>query len=77
MRIDPVDVTFTEAKVKHVQDPHDDVLMVTLTLIGLNVHRILVNNGNSVNVLYKHALDKIEIESLKVRPVYTTLSGFT
>lgn len=60
MRISLVDVTFIEAEVRHVWHPNNNVLVVTLTLVGLNVHRILVHKDSSVNVLYKDAFNKME-----------------
>lgn len=50
--------------------------MVTLTLAGLNVHRILVDGMSSVNVLYKNKLDKLRIGSLELKPVHIPLFGF-
>lgn len=55
----PLDLTFTEDGDRHIRRPHDDALVVTLTLARLNVHQIPIDNESLVNVLYKQALDKI------------------
>lgn len=76
-KFDSLYLTFTEDKAKHICRSHDDTLMVTMTLEGLKVYQILVDNGSLVNVLYKQALDKMKIGSLVVRLVNTPLSRFT
>lgn len=76
-KIDPLDRTFVDGKARHNRHPHYDTLVITSTLASLNMHRILVDNKSSMNLLYKQALDKIEIDSLAVRPVNTLISGFT
>lgn len=46
MKMDLIDVTCIKDKVRNMQQPHDDALVVVLTLVGLNVYRILVDNGS-------------------------------
>lgn len=58
---------FTDAEAKKIHCPHDDTLVVTLTLLGLNMHQILIDNGRLMNTLYKQTLDKMEIDNLTVR----------
>ena len=45
-------ITFTEQDAKGVQASHNDVVVVTTNITDYNVHRIFINNGSSVDVLY-------------------------
>lgn len=36
-----VDITFTEDDARHVHHPHNDALVVTISISGMNVHRVL------------------------------------
>ena len=53
-------VSFSEEDVHSVHFPHKDALVVTIHVGGCKVSKILVNRGNSVNILYGHALDRME-----------------
>ena len=44
-------ITFTEEDARHVHHPHNDALVVKVLIGGTNVHRCLVDNGSSVNIL--------------------------
>lgn len=44
-------ITFTKEDVKGVHHLHSDALVITISIKGLNVHRIPADNGSSVNLL--------------------------
>lgn len=46
-------------------------------LANYEVARIFVNSGSFVNVLFKEAMDQMELGEYKVEPVVTALFGFT
>ena len=35
-----------------VKQPHNDPMVITLTIKGFNTKRILVDNGSSANIIY-------------------------
>lgn len=72
-----LDLTFTDIEARHVCCPYDEAMVVILTLVGLNVYWILVDNGSLVKALYKQALDKMEVKNLEIKPISTPLSEFT
>ncbi|XP_059431557.1 uncharacterized protein LOC132165069 [Corylus avellana] len=52
-------------------------LVVTLTVANHNVHRILVDNGSSANILYWSAFRKLNLGQEKIIPTSCPLMGFT
>jgi hypothetical protein len=70
-------VTFSSRDEEGVFYPHDDALVVTLLIGNFNIHRVLVDNGSSADILFLPAFKKMEIEQKRVVPAPTPLVGFT
>ena len=49
------DVFFSEEDARGVKQPHDDPLVIMLTIEGFNTRRILVDNGSSTDIIYLFA----------------------
>ena len=45
-------IGFSEDDARHLYHSHDDTLVVSLRVGDYNVHRMLVDNGSSVDILY-------------------------
>lgn len=45
-------ITFTEEDAVSMQHPHSDVVVVTLNIDNYDVHRILVDSENAVDIQY-------------------------
>ena len=61
-RVENVAITFTEEEADRVLHPHKDALVVSLKITNNLVHRILIDNGSSTDVIFKSALDKMNLE---------------
>ena len=46
------DITFSERDAHHVRHPHCDVLVIKAMIANNNIHRMLVDNGSFVDILY-------------------------
>ena len=46
------DMSFNEADVRGVKQPHNDPLVIMLNIEGFNTKRILVDNGSSADIIY-------------------------
>ncbi|GAV73961.1 LOW QUALITY PROTEIN: hypothetical protein CFOL_v3_17444, partial [Cephalotus follicularis] len=69
-------ITFSEADYEGVRLPHDDPVVVTLLVELFTMKRILIDNGSSADILYKHAFDQLRIPVDQLKPVKTPLIGF-
>ena len=54
-------IGFSEDGARRLHHPHDDALVVSLRVGDYNVHRMLVDNGNSADILYYPAFQQMEI----------------
>ncbi|GAV74227.1 hypothetical protein CFOL_v3_17707, partial [Cephalotus follicularis] len=69
-------ITFSEVDYEGVRLPHDDPVVVTLLVELFTMKRILIDSGNSADILYKHAFDQLRIPADQLKPVNTPLVGF-
>ena len=54
-RVDNPVIRFSEEDARRLHHPHDDALVVSLRVGDYNVHRVLVDNGSSADILYYSA----------------------
>ncbi|GAV67647.1 LOW QUALITY PROTEIN: hypothetical protein CFOL_v3_11152, partial [Cephalotus follicularis] len=69
-------ITFSEVDSEGVRLPHDDPVVVTLLVELFTMKRILIDNGSSADILYKHAFDQLRILADQLKPIKTPLVGF-
>ena len=70
-------ITFTEEDARHVNFPHNDALVLTAMISNINVHKVLVDNGSAVDILYYETFLKMGLGVDKLKPITTPLYGFT
>ena len=51
----------SEEDAKGVKQPHDDPLVIMLTIEGFNTRRIFMDNGSSTNIIYLSAFQQLKI----------------
>ena len=49
------DMFFLEENARRMKQPHDDPLVIMLTIEGFNIKRILVDNDSYVDIIYLSA----------------------
>ncbi|XP_073152685.1 uncharacterized protein [Henckelia pumila] len=69
-------ISFGREYLKDVVVPHNDPLLVTLTIANYDVARIFVDTGSSVNIIFKETLDQMKLEGFELDPITTELYGF-
>ncbi|XP_073138042.1 uncharacterized protein [Henckelia pumila] len=70
-------ISFGREYLKDVVVPHNNPLLVTLTIANYDVARIFVDTGSSVNIIFKETLDQMKLEGFELDPITTELYGFT
>ena len=50
--IDNPVIGFTEEDARRLHHPYDDALVISIQIRNYNTHRVFVDNGSSVDILY-------------------------
>ena len=75
-RIDNPIVGFSEEDARRLHHPHDDVIVISLKVGDYNMHRVLVDNSSSADILYYPAFQQIRIDRERSIPINAPLVGF-
>ncbi|XP_024004973.1 uncharacterized protein LOC112082107 [Eutrema salsugineum] len=67
---------FTEADTIGLHKPHNNALVLELLLNDVEVSRILIDTGSSVNIIFKDAFDQLGILADKIERFIEPLTGF-
>ena len=70
-------IRFSDSDLEGCQHPHDDPLVIRAIVANKTIHRVLVDNGSSADIIFASALDKMGIGREKLEPVSTHLRGFS
>ena len=70
-------ITFSDSDLEGCQHPYDDPLVVCAVVANKTVHRVLVDNGSSADIIFSSTFDKMGIGREKLEPVNTYLRGFS
>ena len=76
MRLDTA-ITFLDSDLEGCQHPHGDPLVIRAVVANKMIHRVLVDNGSSADIIFAVAFDKMGIIREKLEPVSTHLRGFS
>ena len=69
-------IGFSEEDARRLHHPHDDALIVSVRVGDYNVHRMLVDNGSSADILYYPAFQQMGIDRARLIPTNALLVGF-
>jgi hypothetical protein len=75
-KMEAVVLSFSKEDARGVIMPYDDALVVILTVANHAIHRILVDNGSSIDILYWPAFQQMGVERDKIKPFGSPLVGF-
>ena len=70
-------VTFSNSDLEGCQHPHDNPLVVRAFVANKTVHRVLIDNGSSADIIFESAFDKMGVGRERLEPVNTHLRGFS
>ena len=70
-------ITFSDSDMEGCQHPHDDPLVKRVIVANKTIHRVLVDNGSSTDIISVLAFNKMGIRKEKLKPVNAHLRGFS
>ena len=76
IREDEPAITFTDEDARQLHHPHDDMIVITLTIANYTTRRVLIDNRSSANILYYPTFQQMRIKKELLRPVNVPLIGF-
>ena len=62
-------ITFSNADLEGCQHPYDDPLVIRAVVANKTVHRVLIDNGSSTDIIFALAFDKMGIGREKLEPI--------
>ena len=76
MRRESPIIEFSEEDVRRLHHPHDDALVVSIRIEDYNMHRVLVDNGSSTDILYYLTFQQMGIGRERLIPTNASFVGF-
>ena len=69
-------IGFSEEDARRLHHPHDDALVISIQIEDYNMHRVLVDNGSSADILYYPAFQQMGIGREHLISTNAPLIGF-
>ena len=69
-------MSFNEEDARGVKQPHNDPLVIMLTIERFNTKRILVDNGSSADIIYLPAFQQLKLDPRRLHPFDSPLVSF-
>ena len=69
-------IRFSEEDARCLYHPYDDALVVNIRVEDYNMHRVLVDNGSLVDIVYYSTFQQMGIDRKRLIPTNASLVGF-
>ena len=76
-RVNNTTINFTEKDAQQLHHPHNNALVINLSIVDFNIQRVLVDNGSSIDILYYPAFQQMRIDKERLLHSDTPLVGFS
>ena len=76
MRVDDPTINFTEENARWLHLPHDDTLVINLSIANFNTRWVLIDNGISADIFYYPTFQQMRIDKEWLLASDTPLLGF-
>ena len=73
IREDEPTIIFTDEDARRLHHPHDDAIVITLTIANYTTKRVSIDNGSSADILYYLTFQQMRINKELLRPVNVPL----
>jgi len=71
------DIIFTDRDFRAIDTQQDDPMVITIDLANCEIRKTLVDQGNSVDVLYWRTFKKMELDESEIVPLDKQIIGFS
>ena len=75
-RVENPPITFSKEVARQLHPPHDDALVITLSVADYTTPRMLVDNRSSADILYYPIFNQMRIDNKWLLPLNMPLIGF-
>ena len=69
-------LTFDTRDVDLRSAPHVDAMVINYSVIGWDLHKVLVDNSSPADIIFLHAFDRMGISHSLLKPSNNPLYGF-
>lgn len=76
-RIMTEEITFGDKNYAGTDYPHADALVISARIGVMKVHRVPIDNGSSMSLLFKSAFDQMGLSEKDLLPCASALQGFS
>jgi hypothetical protein len=76
MKWSHVPLTFDARDVDLRSAPHIDAIVINCSVVGWDLHKVLVDNGSQADIIFLHAFDRMGISHSLLKPLDNPLYGF-
>ncbi|XP_075645001.1 uncharacterized protein LOC142615989 [Castanea sativa] len=76
IREDEPAIIFTNEDARQLHHPHDDAIVITLTIATYTTRKVLIDNGSSADILYYPAFQQMRFNKESLHPVNKPFIGF-
>ena len=70
-------ITLSDSNLEGCQHPHNDPLVIRAVVANKIIHRVLIDNGSSADIIFVSSFDNMGIGRERLEPVNTHLRGLS
>ena len=74
---DEPDIVFLETDRRNIRQPHDDPLVIMIKVKEFNIHRVLIDNRSSADIIYLPAFQQMKLDKKRIKHFTSPLISFT
>ena len=74
---DEPNIVFFERDSRGIRQPHDNPLVIMLRVKEFNIHRVLINNGSSADIVYLPTFQQMKLDMKRIMPFTLPSVSFT
>ena len=61
-------IVFSKRDSHNIRQPYDDLQVIMLKVEEFNIHQVLIDNGNSSDIIYLHVFQQMKLDKKSIKP---------